>query len=206
LTIKTGKKTLGLRTISPSKPRSPSTPNPPAQTISLQEQFKKFVETPVSSSGKKTNSKDQRKPIANLQMPSISLDPTPKNLQEVIQQDFPTVPTNRRGANRFDKGPFRKSTWSTREKSYAKPLPTLDPIQVSFDLESPYKTLREVSANELEPQRKTKSEPTSPYQPPINPTSPMPTPDPKNDRLSTSFKGSKPSSEITDSSPTTEKL
>jgi hypothetical protein len=25
-------------------------------------------------------------------MPSISLDPTPKNLQEVIQQDFPSFP------------------------------------------------------------------------------------------------------------------
>jgi hypothetical protein len=206
LTIKTGKKTLGLRTISPSKPRSPRTPNPPAQTISLPEQFKKLVDTPASSSGKKTKSKDQRKPIANLQMPSISLDPTPKNLQEVIQQDFPIVPTNRRGANRFDKGPFRKSTQSTREKPYAKPLPTSDPIQVSSDLESPHKRLREVSVNELEPQRKTKSEPTSPYQPPITPTSPMPTPDPKNDRLSTSFKGSKPSSEITDSAPAIEKL
>jgi hypothetical protein len=60
-------------------------------------------------------------------MPSISLDPTPKNLQEVIQQDFPTVPTNRRGANRFDKGPFRKSTRSTRGKPYAKPLTYFGP-------------------------------------------------------------------------------
>jgi hypothetical protein len=25
-------------------------------------------------------------------MPSTSLDPTPKNIQEVIQQDFPVVP------------------------------------------------------------------------------------------------------------------
>jgi hypothetical protein len=78
-------------------------------------------------------------------MPSISLDPTPKKLQEVIQQDFPTVPTNRRGANRFNRGPFRKSTRSTRGKPYAKPLTTSDPIQVSSDLESPHKRLREVS-------------------------------------------------------------
>jgi hypothetical protein len=139
-------------------------------------------------------------------MPSISLDPTPKKLQEVIQQDFPTVPTNRRGANRFNRGPFRKSTQSTRGKPYAKPLTTSDPIQVSSDLESPHKRLREVSADELKPQRKTKSEPTSPHQPPITPTSQMPTPDPKNDRHSTYFKGSKPSSEISDPAPAIEKL
>jgi hypothetical protein len=95
LTIKTRKKTLGLRTISPSIPFSPRTPNPPAQTISLPEQkSKKLIETHAASSGKNT-----KKPIANLHMPSISLDPTPKKLQEVIQQDFPTVPTNRRCAN-----------------------------------------------------------------------------------------------------------
>jgi hypothetical protein len=155
LTIKTGKKTLGLRTISPSKPHSPRTPNPPAQTISLPEKkSKKLVETPASSLGKKTKSKDQRKIIANLQMPSISLDPTPKNLQEVIQQDFPTFPTNRRGYNRFDRGPFQKSTRSTRGKPYAKSLTTLNPIQVSSDLESPHKRLREVYADELKSQRK----------------------------------------------------
>jgi hypothetical protein len=139
-------------------------------------------------------------------MPSISLDPTPKKLQKVIQQDFPTVPTNRRGANKFNRGPFRKSTQSTRGKPYVKPLTTSDPIQVSSNLKSPLKILREVSPDELEPQRKTKSEPTSPHQPPITPTSPMPTPDHKNDRLSTYFKGSKPSSEIIDPTPTIEKL
>jgi hypothetical protein len=85
-------------------------------------------------------------------------------------------------------------------------MPTSDPIQVSSNLESPHKILREVSADVLEPLRKTKSEPTSPYQSPITPTSPMPTLDPKTDRLSTSLKGSKPSSEITDSSPTIEKI
>jgi hypothetical protein len=77
---------------------------------------------------------------------------------------------------------------------------------VSSDLESPHKRLREVSADELKPQRKTKSEPTSPHQPPITPTSQMPTPDPKNDRHSTYFKGSKPSSEISDPAPAIEKL
>jgi hypothetical protein len=124
LTIKTRKKTSDLRTISPSKLHSPRTPNPPAQAISLSKQkSKKLVETPAAPLGKKT-----KKPIVNLQMLSISLDPTPKNLQEVIQQDFPTVPTNRRGVNPFNRGPFRKSTQSTGVKHYAKPLTTLDPI------------------------------------------------------------------------------
>jgi hypothetical protein len=77
---------------------------------------------------------------------------------------------------------------------------------VSSDLESPHKRLREVSIDELKPQRKKKYEPTSPHQPPITPTSPMPTPDPKNDILSTYFKGSKPSSEISDPALAIEKL
>ena len=85
-------------------------------------------------------------------------------------------------------------------------MTTSDPIQVSFDLKNPHKRLREVSADKLKPQRKTKSEPTSPHQPPITPTSQMPTPDPKNDRHSTYFKGSKPSSEIFDPAPAMEKL
>jgi hypothetical protein len=160
----------------------------------LSEQYKNLVDIPTSSSGKKTKRKDQKKPIVNPPMPSISLDLTPKNIQEVIQQEFPIIPTNRMGANRFGKGPFRKSTQSTRTKPYAKPMPALDPIQVSSDLESPHKRLREVFVDGLEPLRKTKSKPTSPYQSPITPTSPMPTLDPKIDRLSTSLKGSKPSS------------
>jgi hypothetical protein len=95
LTIKTSKNILDLRTISPSKPHSPKTPNPPVQAIFLLEQkSKKFVETPIASLGKNT-----KKPIVNLHMNSIYLDPTPQNIQEVIQQDFPTVPTNRRGVN-----------------------------------------------------------------------------------------------------------
>jgi hypothetical protein len=205
-TIKTNKNPLSLRTIFPSKPHSPRTPNPLVQTLSFPEQYKNIVDIPTSLSGKNTKRKDQKNPIVNPPMPSISLDPTPKNIQEVIQQDFPIVPTNRRGANRFGKGPFQKSTWSTRTKPYAKSFPVSDPIQVSSDLKIPHKRLREVSVNGLEPLRKTKLEPTSPYQSPITPTSPMPTLDPKTDRLSTSLKGSKPSFEITDSSLAIEKL
>jgi hypothetical protein len=201
LTVKTGKKPLSLKTISPSRPCSPRTPNPLAQTLSFPEQYQKLVDIPTSSMGKKTKRKDQNKPIVNPPMPSLSLDPTLKNLQEVVQQDFPINPTNKKGGNRFGKGPFRKSTRSTRTKPYAKPPPGSDPIQVSFDLESPHKKLRG-----LETLRKTKSKPTSPYRSPITPTSPMPTLDPKTDRLSTSLKGSKPSSEITDSAPTIEEL
>jgi hypothetical protein len=85
-------------------------------------------------------------------------------------------------------------------------MPASDPIQVSFDIESPHKRLREVFADGLEPLRKTKSKPTSPYQSPITTTSPMPTLDPKTNRLSTSLKGSMPSSEIANSSPAIEKL
>ena len=58
----------------------------------------------------------------------------------------------------------------------------------------------------LDPLRKTKLEPTSPFRSPITPTSPMPTLDPKFDKLTTSLKGPKPSSEITDSAPTIEEL
>jgi hypothetical protein len=96
-------------------------------------------------------------------MPSFSLDPTPKKPQEVMQQDFPIIPTNKRGSNRFGKGPFQKSTRNIRIKPYAKPPPTSDPIQVSSDLEIPHKKPREVSVDGLEPLRKTKSEPTSPF-------------------------------------------
>jgi hypothetical protein len=106
LTIKNGKKPLGPRTISSSKPRSTRTPKTLAQTISLPKQYQNIVDILASSSGKKTKSKDQKKPIGNPPMPSISLDPTPKNIQEVIQQDFPIIPTNRRGTNRFGKEPF----------------------------------------------------------------------------------------------------
>jgi hypothetical protein len=77
---------------------------------------------------------------------------------------------------------------------------------VSSDLESPNKKHREVSEDGLEPLRKKKSKPISPYQSPIIPTSPMPTLDHKTDRMFTSLKGSKPSLEIIDSAPTIEEL
>jgi hypothetical protein len=81
LTVKTGKKPFGLKTISPSKPRSPRTPNSLAQTPSLPEQYQNLVDIPTSSSRKKTKNKDQKKPIVDPPMPSFSLDPTPKNPQ-----------------------------------------------------------------------------------------------------------------------------
>jgi hypothetical protein len=98
-------------------------------------------------------------------MPSTSIDPQPKKLQEAIQQDFPVVPTNRRGANRFKGGSFQKSTWNASGKPNVKPPSTSDPIQVSSDLESPHKRLREVSAEELEPDREVKSEPIPSHKP-----------------------------------------
>jgi hypothetical protein len=156
LTVKTSRNPLRLKTISPSKPYSPRTPNSLAQTPSFLEQYQKLVDIPTSSLGKKTKNKDQKKPIVDPPMPSLSLDPTPKKIQEVMQQDFIIIPTNKRGANRFGKGPFRKSTQSTTTKPYAKPPPSSDHIHVSFDLEIPHKKLREVSADGLQPLRKTK--------------------------------------------------
>jgi hypothetical protein len=206
LTVKTNKKPLSLKTISPSKPHSPKTPNSLAQTPSLPEQYQKLVDIPTSSSGKKTKNKDQKKPIFDPPMPSFSLDPTPKNPHKVMQQDFPIIPTNNRGVNRFGKGPFRKSTQNIRTKPYANPPPASDPIQVSSDLESPHKQPREVFVDGLDPLRKKKSEPTSPFRSPITPTSPMPTLDPKIDKLSPSLKWPKPSSEIVDATPTIEEL
>jgi hypothetical protein len=90
---------LSLKTISPYKPHSPRTPNTLSQTLSFLEQYQNIVDIPTSSSGKKTRSKDQKKPIVDPPMPSLSLDPTPKKIQEVMQQDFPIIPTNMRGDN-----------------------------------------------------------------------------------------------------------
>jgi hypothetical protein len=139
-------------------------------------------------------------------MPSIYIDPTPKKLQEVIQQDFLIVPTNRRGDNRFKRGSFQKSTWNASGKSNVKHLGTSDPIQVSSDIESPTKGLGKCLQKNWSLIEKKKSEPISPHKPLVTPTSQMPTSDPKTDRLSTSFKGSNPSSEISDHNPTIEKL
>jgi hypothetical protein len=61
LTIKTSKKTLDLRTISPSKPHSLKNSKPSCTSHFFTEQkSKKLVDTPAASSGKKT-----KKPIAN---------------------------------------------------------------------------------------------------------------------------------------------
>jgi hypothetical protein len=139
-------------------------------------------------------------------MPSTSIDTTPKKLQEAIQQDFLIVHTNRRGANRFKGGYFQKITRNTSGKPNIKHPSTLDLIQVSSDLKIPHKILREVSAEELEPHREEKYESIPPHKPFVNPTSYMPTQYPNIDRLSTSFKGSKPSSEISDHTPAIEKL
>jgi hypothetical protein len=77
---------------------------------------------------------------------------------------------------------------------------------VSSGLEIPHKKLREVFVDGLEPLRKMKSKPTSHFQYPITPTSPMPTLDPKIDKLTTSLKGPKPSSEIINFVPTIKEI
>jgi hypothetical protein len=119
ITIKTSKKTLDLWIVTPSKPHSTKTPNPPTQATPLPEQkTKKLVDTPVASSSKKA-----KNPIDNSPMPSTSIDPAPKTLQEVIQQYFPIVPTNRRGDNRFKRESFRKSALNTRGKPMKNPQP-----------------------------------------------------------------------------------
>ena len=136
------KKSLGLWIVTPSKPHSPKTPNPPTQAISLLEQkTKKLVDTPAASSRKKT-----KNPIDISPMPSTSIDPTPKKLQEAIQQYFPVVPTNKRGANQFKGGSFRKISQNWRGKPYVKYPSTSDPIQLSSNLKIPHKILREVYA------------------------------------------------------------
>jgi hypothetical protein len=99
LTVKIRKNPLSLKTISPSKTHSPKTPNSLAQTPSFPEQYQKLVDIPTSSSGKKTKKKDQKKPVVDPPLPSFSLNPTPKKPQEVMQHDFPIIPTNKRGAN-----------------------------------------------------------------------------------------------------------
>jgi hypothetical protein len=63
-----------------------------------------------------------------------------------------------------------------------------------------------VSTKELKPHRNKKSEPTSPHKRHVTPTSQMPTLDPKTDRISTYFKGSYHSFEISDLAPTIENI
>jgi hypothetical protein len=63
LTINTSKKTLDLGIVTPPKPHSLKTPNPPSQAIPLPDQnSKKLVDTPAASSGKKT-----KKPVSTSQ-------------------------------------------------------------------------------------------------------------------------------------------
>jgi hypothetical protein len=102
LTVKTSKGSIDLGVVTPSKPHSPNTPSPPTQTIFMSEKkAKKIVDSPVASSGKKTKKHVDKSP-----MPSTRIDPQPKKLQDSFQQDFPSVPINRRGANRFKEESF----------------------------------------------------------------------------------------------------
>jgi hypothetical protein len=106
LTVKTNKRSVDSGVVTPSKPHSPKTPNPPTQTISLSDQkAKKIIDSPAASSGKKI-----KNPADNSPFPSTPVDPQPKKLQDAFQQDFPSVPTKRRGANRFKGESFRRST------------------------------------------------------------------------------------------------
>jgi hypothetical protein len=106
ITVKTKNKSIELGIVTPSNPHSPKTPNPPTQTICLSEQkTKKNFDTPIALLGKKT-----KKPTENSPFPSNLIDPQSKKLQEPIQHDFPIVPMNRRGVNRFKGEYFRRST------------------------------------------------------------------------------------------------
>jgi hypothetical protein len=143
-------------------------------------------------------------------LPSTPIDSQPKKLQDAFHQDFPSVPTKRRGANRFKGESFRRSTRSMSGKPNIKPPSTSDPIQLSSDHESPHKRLREVSAEESKPDKEVKYEPITPSLPHKNivtPSSQMPTPSSKVDIPSTSIKEPKPSSlEPSDHTPVIEKL
>jgi hypothetical protein len=193
LTVKTSKKPIDPGTVTPPNPHSPKTPNPPVQTISLSDKkSKKTIDSPISSSGKKV-----KKPTDDSQLPPTPIDSKPKKLQDSFHQDFPLVPTKRRGANRFKGKSFRRSTRSTSGKSNIKPPSTSDPIQLSSDHESPHKKLKEDSAEESKPDKEIKSElitPSLPQKDIVTPSSQIPTPSSKYDIPSTSTKEPKPSS------------
>jgi hypothetical protein len=206
LTVKTRKRLVDSGVVTPPKPHSPKTPNPPVQTISLSDKkAKKIIDSPAASSGKKI-----KNPVDNSPLPSTPIDSKPKKLQDAFHQYFPSVPTKRRGANRFKGKSFRRSTRSMSGKPNIKPPSTSDPIQLSFDHESPHKRLKEVSAEESKPDKEVKYEPITPSLPHKNivtPSSQMPTPSSKVDIPSTSIKEPKPSSlEPSDQTPTIEKL
>jgi len=114
---------------------------------------------------------------------------------------------NRRRANRFKGEYFRRSTRSASGKPNVKPPSTSDPIQVSSDLESPHKRLKEFYEKEFEPDKEFKFEPILSHRNSVTPTSQMPTSASKVDIPSTSIKGSKTSSfEPSDNTPIIEKL
>jgi hypothetical protein len=95
LTVKTSKRSVDSRVVTPPKPHSPKTQNPPTQTISLSDQkAKKIIDSLVASSGKKI-----KKLANNSPFPSTAVDPQPKTLHDAFHQDFPSVPIKRRGSN-----------------------------------------------------------------------------------------------------------
>jgi hypothetical protein len=51
---------------------------------------KKIVDSPTTSSGKKIENLADNSPL-----PSTTVDPQPKKLQDAFQKDFPSVPTKR---------------------------------------------------------------------------------------------------------------
>ena len=95
-------------------------------------------------------------------------------------------------------------------KPNVKPPSTLYPIHLFSDHEIPHKRLREVYAEEFEPNKEVKSKPITPSLPHKNivtPSSQMLTSYSKVDIPSKSIKGSKPSSlEPSDHTPVIEKL
>jgi hypothetical protein len=140
ITMKTSKRSVDLGVVTPSKPHSPKTLNPPTQTISLSDQkAKKIVDSPIASSSNEIKNLADNSPL-----PSTPVDPQPKKLRYAFQQDFPSIPTNRRGENLFKGESFRRITRSTSGKPNVKPPSTSDPIQLSFDHEIPHKRLKEV--------------------------------------------------------------
>ena len=92
-------------------------------------------------------------------------------------------------------------------KPNVKPPRTLDPIQLSSDLKIPHKRLREVFAQEFDPNKEVKSEPIPSHKHYVTLTSQMPISASKVDIPSTSIKGSEPCYfEPSDHTPVIEKL
>ena len=141
--VKTKKKSIDLGIANPYKLHSPKTPNPPVNYIP-------------------SFAKKAKKPIVDPQLSTTPIGYKQKKMHDSFHHYFPPIPTRRRGANRFKGKPFRRSTRSIIGKSNTNPPITLDPIQLSFDHESPHKKLKEDSAGESKPAKETKSEPVTP--------------------------------------------